>query len=125
MYPKYCVFLPKPDITGENVRKLVTPLVFNFFAWLLGLSEDSEASECAEDSEVLTIKIFSICQDLINVSSTGNIQTPKSLVLGMAFREITGCSSVINILNGLGHCMSLSSTIAYDSARTKDHKYVE
>ena len=31
------------DITGESVRKLVTPLLFNFIAWLLGFSEDPEA----------------------------------------------------------------------------------
>ena len=31
-------------------------------------------------------------------------------------RCITGCSKLINILNGLGHCVSLSSTMAFDSA---------
>ena len=104
------------DITGESVRKLVTPLLFNFVAWLLGYSEDPEASEYVEVSEGQAIKIFSICQDLINVSSKGKIQTPKSLALAMAVRQITGCSSLINILNGLGHSISLSSTMAYDSA---------
>ena len=34
----------------------------------------------------------------------------------MTVRQITGCSSLINILNGLGHRISLSSTMAYDSA---------
>ena len=34
----------------------------------------------------------------------------------MAVRQITGCSKLINILNGLGHCVSLSSTMAFDSA---------
>ena len=77
------------DITGESVRKLVTPPLFNFFAWLLGFSEDPEASEYVEVSEGHAIKIFSICQDLIYVSSKGKIQTPKSLALAMAVRQIT------------------------------------
>ena len=34
----------------------------------------------------------------------------------MAVRQITGCLSLINILNDFGHCISLSSTMAYDSA---------
>ena len=30
--------------------------------------------------------------------------------------EISGCASLITLLNGLGHCVSLPSTMAYDSA---------
>ena len=29
---------------------------------------------------------------------------------------MSGCSSIISVLNGLGHCVSLSSTMAYDTA---------
>ena len=73
----------KLSIAGESVRKLVTPLL-NFAAWLLGFSEDPEASEYVEDNENQAVKIFSFCQDLINVSRKGKIQTPKSLALVMA-----------------------------------------
>ena len=31
-------------------------------------------------------------------------------------RQISGCSNLIKILNGLGHCISLPATMAYDSA---------
>ena len=34
----------------------------------------------------------------------------------MIVRQLSGCSSLINILNGLGHCVSLSSTMAFDTA---------
>ena len=34
----------------------------------------------------------------------------------MTVRQMTGCSGLIKILSGLGHCISLSSTMAYDSA---------
>ena len=44
------------------------------------------------------------------------MQTPKSLALAMAVRQISGCSNLITLLNGFGHCVSLSSTMAYDTA---------
>ena len=44
------------------------------------------------------------------------MQTPKSLSLAMAVRQMSGCSSLITLLNGLGHCVSLPSTMAYESA---------
>ena len=34
----------------------------------------------------------------------------------MTIRQISGCSNLIKILNGLGHCVSLPATMAYDSA---------
>ena len=95
---------------------LCTPFMFNFFSWLLGFLEDAQACEYVEVDEKHAARVFSVCQDLINISSKGKIQTPKSLALAMAVRQITGCSKLINILNGLGHCVSLSSTMTFDSA---------
>ena len=46
----------------------------------------------------------------------GKTQTPKSLALSIAVRQMSGCSSTISVLNGLGQCVSLSSTMAYDTA---------
>jgi hypothetical protein len=63
--------------------------------------------------------VFSICQDLIYNSSRGKFQTPKSLALAMTVRQLSGCSGLIRILNGLGHCISLSSTMAFDTALTQ------
>ena len=96
--------------------KLATALMLNFFSWLLGFSEDAQACEYVEVDEKHATRVFPVCQDLINISSKIKIQTPKSLALAMSARQITGCSKLINILNGLGHCVSLSSTMAFDFA---------
>lgn len=72
--------------------------------WLLGFSNEPEDVEYVEIAEHVAVKVFSICQDLVYVCSKGQIQTPKSLALAMTVRRISGCSNLIKILNGLGHC---------------------
>lgn len=104
------------DITGDSVRTVVSPIIFNFMAWVVGFSDEPLLNDYLEVNEKEAVKVFSICQDLVNVSSRGKIQTPKSLSLAMAIRQISGCTSLIHILHGLGHCVSVSSTMAYDSA---------
>lgn len=104
------------DIIDKNVKKIVPPLLFNFIAWLLGYSDEPQEVEYVNMDEELAVKVFSSCQDLVYNSSKGRTQTPKSLALAMAVRQLSGCSDVIRILNGLGHCVSLSSTMSYDTA---------
>lgn len=104
------------DLNYENVRKIVNPRLFNFNAWLLGYSDEPEECEYVNLDKELAVKVFSICQDLIYNSSRGRFQTPKSLALAMTVRQVSGCSGLINILHGLGHCVSLSSTMAFDTA---------
>ena len=90
----------------ENIRK-------NCASWF---NDEPEEATYVDIDEKLSIKVFSICQDLIYNNSKGKTQTPKSLALAMSVRQISGCSGLISILNGLGHCVSLSSTTAYDTA---------
>jgi hypothetical protein len=104
------------DITSESVKKTVSPILYNFVAWLLGYSNDPAESEYVDVDEKLTVKAFSICQDIVYNSSRGKTQTPKSLALAISVRQISGCSGLIDILNGLGHCVSLSTTMSYDTA---------
>ena len=104
------------DIIGEKVKKIVSPLLFNLISWLLGYSDDPQESGYVDMDEELAVKVFSVCQDLVYNSSKGRTQTQKTLALAMAVRQLSGCSDVIRILNGLGHCVSLSSTMSYDTA---------
>ncbi len=105
------------DFTAENGKKLVSPLLFNFIAWFLGFSDEPEDADYIKLDEKTTAIIFSLCQDLVHAANKGKVHaTPKSLALAMTVRQMTGCSSLIKILSGLGHCVSLSSAMAYDSA---------
>ena len=85
-------------------------------AWVLGYSNDPEDSRYVDKDENIRVNLFSLCQEEVYNSSRGKIQTPKSLALSIAVRLMFGCSSIISVLNGLGHCLSLSSTMAYDTA---------
>ena len=104
------------EFTAENVKKLVPPLLFNFIAWFRGFSDEPEDADYIQQDNKTTATIFSLCQDLVYAANKGKVQTPKSLALAMTVRQMTGCSSLIKILSGLGHCVSLSSTMAYDLA---------
>lgn len=46
----------------------------------------------------------------------GRVSTPKHHSLSMTIRHMTGSSQIIQILNGLGHCTSHSSTLEHDTA---------
>jgi hypothetical protein len=52
------------------------------------------------------LKVLSLAQERIYVSSNGRKQTPKSLSLGMAVRQITGSYALTKILNGFGNSVS-------------------
>ena len=104
------------DITGDSIKKVVSSLLFNFVVWLLSYSDKPEEATYVDTDEKLAIKVFSICQDLIYNYSKGKTQTPNSLALAMSVWQISECSNLISILNDLEHCVSLSSTMAYDTA---------
>ena len=52
---------------------------------------------------------------MILVSSNGKKLTPKSLSLKMAMRQLTGSSSVVNLLNQFGHCMSNNFALRHET----------
>ena len=71
------------DITAENIKKFVSPCLFNFMAWLMGLSDDREGAQYIILEEKTTAIIFSLCQDLIYIAYNWRVQTPKSLALAI------------------------------------------
>ena len=77
------------DISFENVKNLVLPILFNFITWVLGFSDDPGQSSYIDVDEADKVKIFSVCQDLIHIFSHERVlQTPKSLSLAMAVRQM-------------------------------------
>jgi hypothetical protein len=60
--------------------------------------------------------VLSLAQDIIHVSSNIRKQTPKSLSLGMAVRQITGSYALTKILFGFGNSVSHPAALSFDTA---------
>ncbi len=103
------------DISIENVKEIVTPTLFNFFAWTLGFSNEAQIDSYVAVTDKQKSRIFSLVQDMIFVSSNGKTFTPKSLLLAMAMRQLTGSSKVMDLLNQFGHCMSNNFALRHET----------
>ena len=103
------------DISIENVQEIVTPTLFNFFAWTLGFSDEAQIDSYVAVTEKQKLRIFSLVQHMIFIFSNGKKFTPKSLSLAMAMRQLTGSSKVINLLNQFGHCMSNNFALPHET----------
>ena len=107
------------DITLEASLDVVPVNLFNFLAWSLGLSEDPCLDKHVFVEQKHARKILSIAQDMVYLSSNGRKQTPKSIALGMATRQISGSTKMVSLLNGLGHSVSLHVVNAHETALAK------
>ena len=104
------------DITDENVKKVVDPILFNFLAWICGFSEDPQLDSYVSVKDTHYSKLMSLSQDLLFIASDGKKVTPKSISLAMALRQLTGSSSVLKLVNNFGHCMSHRYVLHHDTA---------
>jgi hypothetical protein len=108
--------VPWPPVAAnmsiENVQEIVTPSLFNFFAWT---SDEAQIDSYVAVTEKQKSRIFSLVQDMIFISSNGKKFTPKSLSLTMAMRQLTGSSKVVNLLNQFGHCMTNNFALFHET----------
>lgn len=104
------------DLTMENAKKVVPSQLFNFLAWISGSSDDAQLDEHIHVDKIRYHKLISIAQDIVHVSSDGRKLTPKSISLAMALRQLTGSSSVLNLVHSFGHCMSHKFVLRHETA---------
>ena len=72
------------DISEDSVKKVVSSLLYNFMAWVLGFSEEpEETTNYINIEESSKTKLLSLCQDMVYNCSKGKTQTLKSLALAM------------------------------------------
>jgi hypothetical protein len=106
---------PSEFIT-TNAEKMVPPSLSVFLSWLLGFLSTVSMRSHLNITANEYLKVRSLAQDIIYVSSNGRKQTPKSLSLGMAVRQITGSYALTKILNGFGNSVSHPAVLSFDTA---------
>ncbi len=107
------------DLTEQSAFRMVPVPLFNFMSWILGFSDEPDLSCFVKLSDSHSRKTLSICQDIIYIASEGRCQTPKSLALSMATRQLTRSSKLAKILNGFGHCTSHGATLTHETDLAK------
>lgn len=119
--PKSCGAWPPTAKSMENdaIKNFVPYELFNFLAWSVGATDAVTLQEYASVDGDTQNKLFSIAQDLVYLSSKGRKDVPKHMALGMTIRHLTGSSELIGIMNGLGHTVSHSKLLVYDTALAK------
>jgi hypothetical protein len=66
-------------------------------------------------NDALCGKILSICQDIIFLKPKGRRIVPKHIVLGLTTCHQPGSTKLIDIVSGLGNCMSSKVITNYDN----------
>lgn len=86
------------DIKTNSAETLIPPKLFNFLAWVTGVSDEVELANYVSTSDDNKRKILSIAQDFVHLSSKGKRAMPKHVALGMTMRHMTGSSNIVGIL---------------------------
>ena len=105
------------NLNAEACVKFVPPPLFNFLAMMTGHADivcdwntyyDLDAS--------VRLKILSLAQDIVQLSSKGASVTPKSLAIGLTVRHMTGSKLLAKLIHGFGHSCSYDSIIRLETA---------
>ena len=104
------------DLTLESARSMVSAKLYNFLAWVVGVSDDPEGEKKVEIGAAEDRRILTICQDIIYLATKGREMMPKHTSLSMAIRHLSGSSELLGLLNGFGYCVSHTSVLEHDTA---------
>eukprot|EP00057_Strongylocentrotus_purpuratus_P028770 XP_011683244.1 PREDICTED: uncharacterized protein LOC105447183 [Strongylocentrotus purpuratus] len=106
-------------LNQDKAESIVPVKLYNFLAWMTGLSEEPTDDKFVHVSEDKHRRILSISQDVIYLASKGRKPMPKHTSLAMAVRHLTGSAQLIGLLNGFGHATSHTSALEHDTALAK------
>ena len=107
---------PTENDIRDSAQQLIPPQLFNFLSWTTGSADVVDFDNLVETSGDVRRKLLSVAQDIVYISTKERKTMPKHVTLGLTMRHMTGSSSLIGILNGLGHLVSNSAVLEHDTA---------
>jgi hypothetical protein len=105
------------NLNAEACVEFVPPPLFNFLAMTTGHADvvcDWNTYYNLDAS--VRLKILSLAQDIVQLSSKGAAVTPKSLAIGLTVRHMTGSKLLAKLIHGFGHSCSYDSIIRLETA---------
>ena len=81
-----CPWPPTSENLNVTESQTVVPLaLYNLVSWNIGATEEPKLDHYVNFADDLHLKVLSVCQDIVYLTSKGHKQTPKSLTLGLTF----------------------------------------
>ena len=81
----------------ELLTDFLSRLIFGYDTW-------------RRESSIKQRRVHSIAQDVIYAATGGTAKPPKQIIMGLAFKSMTGSRRIVEILNLLGHSISYNAT---------------
>ena len=104
------------DLDIPIAESMIPIPLYNFVAWMLDVSQDVTLDKFVAVEKSTHLRILSLMQDLLYLESKGQKPTPKHYCLGMMLLHVSGSSSIVEILNKLGHCSSRLTVSSLETA---------
>ena len=86
-------------------REMMPASLYKFLHWVV--CKDVNPYVVKNESAAEERHILTVSQDINHCASHARIKTPKHVGLAMSVRHLTGSKQLINMLNIMGHCLSL------------------
>lgn len=83
---------------------------------VLNQDDSAEAASSTESRQLHDIKVTSLAQDIVYISSKGKKNTPKHIGLALSLHQQTRSRKLVDLFNRCGHCVSYSQLLCIDNA---------
>ena len=104
------------ELDIPTAESMIPVALYNKFAWMMGVSDEITLERFVKTERSVHLKLLSLLQDVVYMESRGQKATPKHYCLGMMLHHISGSSTIVSILNKLGHCTSRLTISALETA---------
>lgn len=108
--------LPNTNLSLDDVEKGECDIPWFLYELISAIVRGPNPSRDEQQSD--TVKIKSLCSDIMFVTSRGRLRPAKNIKLGLALKSMTGSRTVLTVLNRYGHCISYTGAEEIETEMT-------